>query len=1048
MLEQTRTSQASAPVISVPIPTASGQRAPYYVTVTGMVTVAVSGTKQSGQWVVEKDMFRGWHTNAIQQVLNGQAWSDSVAGYVDQQNNQHTFEFRGAVSNFNYLSAGATRIDLIYVGAPLVTITSHPATTTFDIVSYTVAGTRNHDVVGTMRVTNPANGFQAEFNARDNWTTPPVALSVGANAITVRGTNVMGQAMSAAVTIVRGVPGTGMPFVDATSAVAFVTYDTTAMGISGTNNMNVIGHMRVMNAANGNTVSFPADPSWSSPPVALNTGINTLYVTGSNLFGVVTNSIHRIERGIAGTGVPEITCTSTESYVTYDVTSIKLGGINNDNVVGDMQIVNNANGVSMTLSAVNAWQTPHIPLKVGLNSIEITGTNLYGDTAVDSKEITRGIAGTGTPFINVTSTPVWVTYDVTHYTIGGTNNVNVVGDMRVVNMADGRMLTGGAQASWRFAVLPLRVGTNQFIVSGTNLFGAGATDSVRIVRGQRGTGVPRVVITNEAVHVPHSLNAFSFAGTNNPNVVGGMWLIISQDGREAAFAGHDSWLSPPVELEGYRAMVSATVYGTNLFGAVASDSIVLTLDYPEGSTNYVVSMHGRHIWPYLTWANAATNIQDAIDAVTVGTLTLAADGVYRIPATITITKDITFKTVNGPGRAILTPTRDVSHRCVYMTDGILSGFTISNGYHQQEGGGVLLDNGGTVDNCLFVENYAPDGGGVHVKNSGMVLNSIFTRNEAIEAAAIWLHNGGVARNCLVYHNFANEGGSVRCHRGGTLENCTVVTNLGIANSGITCFEGGLVRNCILYDNRVTNYANIGTGILYENCCVYPALSAAVDGGGNITNPPMLALGNPPFQLHVNSPCRDVGMNMPWMSAATDQSGKPRIINDIVDIGAYEFDHAEAGTLLLCKIKRRSVNLIYNLDDSPWQDELFTKAHQHNLFLQAGRSLQPGDFWQYADSAASWKLKPGKAEQLDYKLEPIPIKGAIFTQEQDGQRIYLKYRAKNSVLKIKIKTRKKTGIDYQALIGGPNEETILIMIMDGYIRENLIRLDKKGKYKQK
>jgi hypothetical protein len=61
---------------------------------------------------------------------------------------------------------------------------------------------------------------------------------------------------------------------------------------------------------------------------------------------------------------------------------------------------------------------------------------------------------------------------------------------------------------------------------------------------------------------------------------------------------------------------------------------------------------------------------------------------------------------------------------------------------------------------------------------------------------------------------------------------------------------------------------------------------------------------------------------------------------------------------------------------------------------------------------------------------------------------MKYRAQNNILKVKINTRKKTKIDYQDLIGGPNEEIILILIMDDLIRENSIRLDRTGKYKQK
>ena len=51
----------------------------------------------------------------------------------------------------------------------------------------------------------------------------------------------------------------------------------------------------------------------------------------------------------------------------------------------------------------------------------------------------------------------------------------------------------------------------------------------------------------------------------------------------------------------------------------------------------------------------------------------------------------------------------------------------------------------------------------------------------------------------------------------------------------------------------------------------------------------LLLGAYDFRLQKMSPCRDTGTNeMSWMTGATDLSGNPRIANNVVDIGCYEY----------------------------------------------------------------------------------------------------------------------------------------------------------------
>ena len=326
--------------------------------------------------------------------------------------------------------------------------------------------------------------------------------------------------------------------------------------------------------------------------------------------------------------------------------------------------------------------------------------------------------------------------------------------------------------------------------------------------------------------------------------------------------------------------------------------------------------------PYDSWATAATNIQDAVDAAAVGGTVIVSNGVYQtggrviynlLTNRVAVTKSITVQSFNGPSVTIIegNPTLDSDAvRCVYMTNGAtLTGFTLTNGstlmiqYENYDngvyrGGGVWCEStsatisncvitqcfasdsgggasGGTLFNCMFVSNNVSNGYGGG-DESATVFNSQFIGNTASYGGGAY---AGVLYNCLLAGNTATGGGGAF---NGSMNNCTCVSNSATWEGGGAV--GCSLNNCIMYYNIAPSDSNYWvSGLNYR--CTTPLPDS---GLGNLTNEPAFVnLAGGDFHLQAGSPCINAGNNA-FVSGATDLGGNPRITGITVDIGAYEF----------------------------------------------------------------------------------------------------------------------------------------------------------------
>ncbi len=160
-----------------------------------------------------------------------------------------------------------------------------------------------------------------------------------------------------------------------------------------------------------------------------------------------------------------------------------------------------------------------------------------------------------------------------------------------------------------------------------------------------------------------------------------------------------------------------------------------------GSTNPVP--------PYSTWATAATNIQDAVNAAAGGDEVVVTNGVYA--GGLVVGKPLAVRSVEGSQFTVI----NGGGPCVSLADGAsLSGFTLTGGVNLGgNGGGVsCTSTKAFLTNCALTGNWAigsapygyyhlGTGGGVC---GGTLFNCTLTGNSATDL-------GGGAYQSTLYH---------------------------------------------------------------------------------------------------------------------------------------------------------------------------------------------------------------------------------------------------------------------------------------------------------
>ncbi len=341
---------------------------------------------------------------------------------------------------------------------------------------------------------------------------------------------------------------------------------------------------------------------------------------------------------------------------------------------------------------------------------------------------------------------------------------------------------------------------------------------------------------------------------------------------------------------------------------------------------YVDAASTNPVFPYATPETAATTLEDALDLVGDGLTVHVAEGTYK-PTKAILLADAVKVIASGEREKTMI---DANHKCRHFSichsEALVAGLWLEKGSASRGAGSVYISGtGGTVSNCVInggkISNQnVCDGGGVWMNSAAaLVTHSVImncTTATTGKGVGVLLDYGTLANSLVVSNsvgetyqsNAASPGGGVymgKATADAKIVNCTIAHNAANQGGGIYRVQnGGRVVNTIVYDNTAKSEQN-EQGDIYvvpyteneketnktrpeKTWFTHVCTSSAI--GTNCQVAKAAPYDLPTYELNASSgsTCIDKGLNEEVFSA-TDLTGvTPRIVNDVVDIGAYEY----------------------------------------------------------------------------------------------------------------------------------------------------------------
>ena len=215
----------------------------------------------------------------------------------------------------------------------------------------------------------------------------------------------------------------------------------------------------------------------------------------------------------------------------------------------------------------------------------------------------------------------------------------------------------------------------------------------------------------------------------------------------------------------------------------------------EAATHYV-SPAGLPVAPYANWAEAATNIQDAIAVSGSNDLVVVTNGIYVLGVTVRVTNHVVLASLNGRDTVLLDGSAlPTGQDAVFLQYGTLDGFTISNAPRH----GVKSEFG-AIYNCLVT----------HARHNG--IDSYTTPRLVADSTLI-------VTNTIIRHSATN--GIYTCAVDTRILDCAITESAGTGvslrqNDTTGTIQVPRVSNFLIRASTVSSNLNSGISLVFAN----------------------------------------------------------------------------------------------------------------------------------------------------------------------------------------------------------------------------------------
>lgn len=277
-------------------------------------------------------------------------------------------------------------------------------------------------------------------------------------------------------------------------------------------------------------------------------------------------------------------------------------------------------------------------------------------------------------------------------------------------------------------------------------------------------------------------------------------------------------------------------------------------------------------------------------------------GIYCFKSSMTIQNNLISNNTAHMGGGIF---------CMDSNSSILKNTIQDNSVLTYYGGGLygIRSDLAIEDNVIKNNSSSNIGGGLCFVDSC----TVSIKNNLIYENTAGSHGGGICgvvncnlslTNCMIFGNLAQDQGGGVCVGSYTvtsMTNCTVVGNSSQLRGGGFCGrynDSSSIHNSIFWDNHAPKGPEISvedkyypSSLLISHCDVKGGkASVFVDSGCALNWGKGMIDANPgliDYHLTHPSPCRDAG-DAAKISEPFDFEGDPRVVNNLVDMGADEF----------------------------------------------------------------------------------------------------------------------------------------------------------------